>query len=101
MEQPRKLPPSRTDPVKLRQYYETFYAKKQAEGPTMCVICYGTYSYYNKGHHDKGQRHQRAVQARKKAEELNLAKQKLDAIFSEEDIKALPATSEAGSVAGD
>jgi len=57
--------------------------------------------YFNKSNHEKGQAHQRAVQARKKAEELNLAKQKLDAIFSEEDIKALPATSEAGSVAGD
>jgi hypothetical protein len=101
MEEPRKLYPSQLDPVKKRQYYETFYAKQKEKGPTMCVICYGTYSYYNKPHHNKGLRHQRAVAEKKRAEDLKSAIQKLDKIFTEEDIKALPATSEAGSVAGD
>jgi hypothetical protein len=57
--------------------------------------------YFNKTHHIKGQHHLRAVAEKKRADELKSAIQKLDAIFTDEELKHLPPTSEAGSVAGD
>jgi len=101
MSEPRKVYPSQLDPVKRHQYYETFYAKQKEKGTTVCTICYGKYMYFNKTHHIKGQHHLRAVAEKKRADELKSAIQKLDAIFTDEELKHLPPTSEAGSVAGD
>lgn len=95
-----KIYPSRR-PAKRHQYYETYYAKQKEKGSVICPLCYGKYMCYNKNHHMKSQHHLRAVEEKKKNEELKSAIQKLDQIFTEEELKYLPPTSEAGSVAGD
>ena len=59
--QTNKVPcPSRT-PEKQHEYYERFYAKRCEEGQQTCPICFGTYTYFNKSHHNKTAHHQKAV----------------------------------------
>ena len=47
-----------------REYNKTSYEKRKQEGQKVCSICFGTYTYYNKSHHNKTERHLRALNAK-------------------------------------
>ena len=57
--------PSRT-PEKQHEYYERFYAKRCEEGQQTCPVCFGSYTYFNKSHHNKTAHHIKAVNYKEK-----------------------------------
>jgi hypothetical protein len=44
-----------------KRYNAKSYEKHKKDGATICSICYGKYSYYNKSHHNTSKRHQNAI----------------------------------------
>ena len=94
-EEPKYKYPSQ-NPAKQREYYLRFYAKQSQTGQTVCPICLGHYTYFNKSHHNKGLHHQRAVTLAQrikdmKAELEGKSKYKtLDTIMSPADLDNLP-----------
>jgi hypothetical protein len=47
-----------------KTYNQTSYEKRKGEGRKVCSICFGTYTYFNKSHHNKTDRHLRALNAK-------------------------------------
>lgn len=47
----------RITPEKYKQYNRTYYAKHKGDGPNVCDICFGKYTFTNKSHHENTERH--------------------------------------------
>lgn len=50
---------------KSKEYSKKFYENHKNDNKTICNICYGSYSIFNKSHHFKTQKHKRAEEFKK------------------------------------
>jgi hypothetical protein len=94
--EPEKTKYPSQSPAKQREYYLRFYEKKSQIGQTVCPICLGHYTYFNKSHHNKGLHHQRALALAERIKQMKAdaegkAKYKtLDTLLTFQDIQNLP-----------
>jgi len=47
----------RVAPEKYKQYNRTYYDKHKGDSPNVCGICFGSYTFTNKNHHEATTRH--------------------------------------------
>jgi len=56
------------------KYYEKFYEKCKEQGTHTCPVCFGSYTYFNKSHHNKTAHHIKAVQYQEKIKQQQAEK---------------------------
>lgn len=60
-------------PVKEKEkntYIKKFMTTNDINKPNICDICFGSYSYFNKSHHIKSVKHQKALEMKSKNDKI-------------------------------
>jgi len=51
--------------IKNKEYYQTYINKHRNDPKIDCMVCYGSYSVFNKHHHITTKKHKKALEIQK------------------------------------